>query len=371
MRIWDRETGREIRVFKDFDHFVVLVSFTPDGDRVVSVERDNTISLWDAKTGKLYWKAKENSGEQVLSVVCSPDGRYIATADSGGKVILRDAITGKIAHAFAGKGDIAIAVLFSGDGKYLLMGSNREKLLWDVATETLQVHYKNSYTPLSFSPDGEHMLCTTGSKEKTLFTVETDKKILTLTGDFRSYVFSPDARYLVAGNSDGGLSVAEVKKQTKFITKTGHSGSVTALVFSPDGQTFASGSLDKTIKLWDFGTFGVTASSESLGFVVDEARLDFIREETVLITIIAPDLKSGDAVFVKSESVRLSGRLSNKKKASAVTVNGREVPVSDTGEFNVELPLKYGRNNIIIRAKLFAGSTVTSSCAVIRETDKK
>ncbi|MFM6370305.1 MAG: WD40 repeat domain-containing protein, partial [Dolichospermum sp.] len=58
-------------------------------------------------------------------------------------------------------------------------------------------------------------------------------------------------------------------------TFTGHSYSVNSLAYSPDGQTLASGSWDKTIKLWNartgnlLQTLGHSYSVNSLAYSPD------------------------------------------------------------------------------------------------------
>jgi WD40 repeat protein/predicted Ser/Thr protein kinase len=67
-------------------------------------------------------------------------------------------------------------------------------------------------------------------------------------------VFSPDGKILASGSADRSIKLWDVQSGTLKQTLTGHSNGVHSLEFSPDGMTLASGSDDKTIKLWNAQT---------------------------------------------------------------------------------------------------------------------
>jgi WD40 repeat protein len=66
-----------------------------------------------------------------------------------------------------------------------------------------------------------------------------------------SLAFSPDSQTLASGSEDKTIEMWKLDAGKRWYTLTGHSDWVTCVAFSPDGRTLASSSRDKTIQIWD------------------------------------------------------------------------------------------------------------------------
>jgi WD40 repeat protein len=245
---------------------VLSVVFSPDGRYVLTGSLDKTAKLWDAATGAEMRTFTGHAGS-VESVAFSPDGKYVLTGSVDKTAKLWDAATGAELLTFSDPTSIvrtsvemkrsSHSVAFSPDGKYVLTGSDDgTPKLWDAATgavlRTFSGH-TNIVRSVAFSPDGKYVL--TGGLDDTarLWDAATGAEVRTFehTEWVFSVVFSPDGKYVLTGGT-GDLRLWNAATGELVRTFSGAAGGAIGVAFSPDGKFVLTGVLGGgPAKLWD------------------------------------------------------------------------------------------------------------------------
>jgi WD40 repeat protein len=83
LKVWDLESGRELRTLENHSAEVSSVAVTPEGRRAVSASNDHTLRVWDLQSGE----ALAAFGGEVSMTACAvgPNGMIVA-GDGGGRV---------------------------------------------------------------------------------------------------------------------------------------------------------------------------------------------------------------------------------------------------------------------------------------------
>jgi WD40 repeat protein len=89
--------------------------------------------------------------------------------------------------------------------------------------------------------------------EKTVYNVRELRSFQGHDGVIMAVSFSPDGKIIATGSFDKTIKIWQASNGKLLKTLKGHQDRLWSLSFSPDGKTLASSSFDSTVKLWNVG----------------------------------------------------------------------------------------------------------------------
>ena len=224
--------------------------------------------VWDIDTGQPVW-AKKGHAIEVYDVAYSPDGRWLASAGGDGngplepgEVKLWDAETGQEIRTFVVPTAAVFGVAFSPDSRWLASGcADGIVRIWDTrdpASKARELEGHIGHGGTRGVPSGRptclgRWYWMSESGEVKIWDLSTGR-VLDLrghTGPVWGLACSPDGRRLATGSDDRTIKLWDTTTGEEVFTLRGHTAGVICVAFSPDGRRIASGGWDRTVRVWD------------------------------------------------------------------------------------------------------------------------
>lgn len=270
-------SGKEISQATQYN--TAAVAFSSDGNYLaIGGGLENKTTIVETNTGKEISQIKFGKYKygEVLTVVFSPDGKYVASAGCKryqsnicvqGFISMWDiASETEIASTFY---DTAVYnIEFSSDGKYVVAyGKENIASLWDFKNNKKHSSTHNhDITPIAVSSDGKYVAGTVNNNSIQVLKTDTNEIIATqpLGDDLRVYhmIFDSESNYVIYGTNslyDNSVRMWSFRNNKEIIIKQ-YGGTVDSIAVSLDGKFIVSGGCNTadsypcimgTVSVWD------------------------------------------------------------------------------------------------------------------------
>jgi WD40 repeat protein len=271
-QVFDVRTRRLVRQFAGHSMALPGVSFSPDGEFLATASMDGTAKVWPVAPLPAFLSL-EGHDQTVWAVAFSPDGKRVATGSFDQTAKIWDADTGALLQNIR-VGFPAVSLTFSHDGQRLAtVGPDNSACVWQVeltqepdrgrspsaarATAKQTAETPDVWLVAETAATGGAVAVRSATEPLALTrgqdVGEDEVPLLRLRGHMRAVMavaWSPDDQWLATGSKDKTAKIWSANTGAERLTLAGHNAAIHAVTFAPDGKVLATGSADGKVRLW-------------------------------------------------------------------------------------------------------------------------
>ncbi|KFY01614.1 hypothetical protein O988_02647 [Pseudogymnoascus sp. VKM F-3808] len=245
IKIWDWELGELERTIKGHTKAITGIDFGgPKGHTLLaSCSSDLTIKLWDPADAYKNIRTLSGHDHTVSAVRFMPSGNLLVSASRDTTLRMWDVTTGYCVKTIRGHLEWVRDVCPSPDGSSILStGDDRTVRLWNVSGSVAEnkltlLGHENFIECCIFAPPSSYQY------------------LSTLAGLQKPPPLTSTSEFMATGSRDKTIKLWDTRGRC-FKTLIGHDNWVRALVFHPGGKYLVSVSDDKSLRCWDLSQDG-------------------------------------------------------------------------------------------------------------------
>lgn len=266
MQWWDAHTGENQKTFTEYVSGSRTITYSPDGKKI-AVTAGGEVNLWNA-SGK-HLKTLTGHKGYVAGITFSPDGDILVTGSSDKTARLWNVHTGENIEILTGHTGIVYNATFSPDGDNFITRGGNTLWMWDANTrEHLKTFEGDVYGCrwFKYSPDGKIITTRFNDTVRLLdaSTRETKKVLIGHTGRVATAVFSPNGDTVVTYARDNTFRLWDVHTGENIKTLN-ITGKPITVMYSSDTDPIAITVNKEAVLLWNVATEQHLKTLESSG----------------------------------------------------------------------------------------------------------
>lgn len=236
-------------------------SLNGDGSRIAIVGEIPGVQVFDLDEGKrapgVPSTGLPGHAAATSAVSFSPNGRYLASGDDDGQILVRDALNWEILQRFSGHILQVTGLAWSPDSAHLASSSRDGTLrVWDLASGRAPIvmrGHRGAARAIAWDLEGQELFSSGEDGAINQWEVSSGRLIRSFLGHegpVHALDYDPNRGLLVTGSNDRTVRIWNVSTGASKVLR-GHEAAVKEVAFDDSGERVLSGDQDGVVYLWD------------------------------------------------------------------------------------------------------------------------